>query len=97
VTLADAKLPEGVEFVEHDDGREEVEGEEKPTISDLMVASVWEPAALQAQNEAAAGPEEAEVESEHGGDSDQNSQLEESRPGGKGQDEPKQSNVDASK
>lgn len=98
VTLADAKLPEGVEFVEHDDGHHE-EDEEKPSITDLMVASVWEPAALQAQNEAAAGGAEAEseVESEHGEDTDQESQAEESRPGGKGQDEPKQANVDAKK
>ena len=64
-----------------------------------MVASVWEPAALQAQNEAAAGDatDESEVESENGEDTDQVSQAEESRPGGKGQDEPKQSNVDANK
>lgn len=97
VTLADATLPDGVEFVEHDDGREEEEGEEKPTISDLMVASVWEPAALQAQNESAAGEaeDESSVESDKGGDSDQDSQMEETRPGGKGQDEPKQLNVDA--
>jgi large subunit ribosomal protein L25 len=99
VTLADATLAEGVEFVEHDDGHHDDDEEEKPTISDLMVASVWEPAALQAQNEASAGTleSEADVEAENGADSDQNSQLEESRPGGKGQDEPKQSNVDASK
>ena len=99
VTLADAKLPEGVEFVEHDDGHHEDEDEEKPSITDLMVASVWEPAALQAQNEAAAGTAEAveDVEADNGGDTDQDSQLEETRPGGKGQDEPKQSNVDASK
>jgi large subunit ribosomal protein L25 len=101
VTLADAKLPEGVEFVEHDDGHHsnEDEDEDKPTISDLMVASVWEPAALQAQNESAAGDAEdvADVDAEHGEDTDQESQAEESKPGGKGQDEPKQSNVDANK
>lgn len=72
VTLADAKLPEGVEFVERETGREEEleEGEEKPTILDTMVASVWEPAALQAQNEAAAGEAEDEsaVEAENGAD-----------------------------
>lgn len=98
VTLGDATLPEGVEFVEHDDGHHE-EGEEKPHITDLMVASVWEPGALQAANESAAGDaeDEADVEAEHGEDTDQESQAEESRPGGKGQDEPKQSNVDASK
>jgi large subunit ribosomal protein L25 len=74
VTLADAKLPEGVEFVEHDDGHHD-DDEEKPSITDLMVASVWEPAALQAQNEAAAGDaepgDEAEVEAEQGEDSNQ--------------------------
>lgn len=99
VTLADAKLAEGVEFVERDDGREEEEGEERPSITDLMVASVWEPAALQAQNETAAGEGEdvSDVDAENGGDTDQDSQLEESRPGGKGQDEPKQQSVDANK
>lgn len=63
VTLADATLPEGVEFVEHDDGQHDNEDEEKPSITDLMVASVWEPAALQAQNEAAAGDAEPGDES----------------------------------
>lgn len=98
VTLADATLPAGVEFVEHDDGHHE-EGEEKPSITDLMVASVWEPAAMQAANESAGGDAEDEsaVESEHGEDTDQNSQAEEKMPGGDKQDEPKQSNVDASK
>ena len=74
VTLADAKLPEGVEFVEHDDGHHD-DDEEKPSITDLMVASVWEPAALQAQNEAAAGEaepgDEAEVEADQGEDTNQ--------------------------
>lgn len=99
VTLADATLPAGVEFVEHDDGHQDNEDEEKPSISDLMVASVWEPAALQAANESSGGDaeDEAAVESEHGEDTDQDSQLEETKPGGKGQDEPKQSNVDANK
>ncbi len=97
VTLADAKLADGVEFVEHDDGHHENTDEEKPSITDLMVASVWEPAALQAANESTGGDaeDEASVDSEHGEDTDQESQAEESRPGGKGQDEPKQSNVDA--
>ena len=99
VTLGDAKLPSGVEFVEHDDGHHEDEEEEKPKLTDLMVASVWEPAALQAANEAAAGDaeDETEVEAENGGDTDQESQTEETKPGGKEQDEPKQSNVDANK
>ena len=96
VTLADAKLAEGVEFVEHDDGHHE-DDEERPSITDLMVASVWEPAALQAANESTGGDaeDEAAVDAEHGEDTDQQSQAEETRPGGKGQDEPKQSNVDA--
>ena len=68
VTLGEAKLPEGVEYVEHDDGRADEEGEEVPSVTDLQVASVWEPSALQAANEAAAGDaeDESEVESEHG-------------------------------
>jgi len=66
VTLGDAKIPEGVEFAEHDDGHVAEEGEEKPTVLHTMVASVWEPAALQAANEAAAGDAEdvSEVETE---------------------------------
>jgi large subunit ribosomal protein L25 len=97
VTLGDATLPEGVEFVEHDSGHGDETEEEKSHVTDLMVASVWEPAALQAANEAAAGDatDESEVESENGEDTDQNSQAPESMPGGKNQDEPKQSNVDA--
>ena len=55
VTLGDAKLPDGVEFVEHDSGHGDETEEEKSHVTDLMVASVWEPAALQAANEAAAG------------------------------------------
>lgn len=98
VTLGDAKLAEGVEFVEHESGHGDEE-EEKPRITDLQVASVWEPAALQAANEAAAGEavDESEVESENGEDTDQTSQAEETMPGGKAQDEPKQQNVDANK
>lgn len=101
VTLADAVLPENVEYVDHKSGHEEEleEGEEAPKITDLTVATVYDPSALQAANEAVGGDaeDEAEVESENGGDSDQDSQAEETRPGGKGQAEPKQSNVDANK
>jgi large subunit ribosomal protein L25 len=98
VTLGDATLPQGVEFAMHESGHGD-EDEEKPQITDLQVASVWEPAALQAANEAAAGDaeDESEVESENGEDTDQSSQAEETKPGGKSQDEPKQSNVDANK
>jgi len=72
VTLADAKLPANVEFVEHEDhhGQQDDEAEDKQTVADLMVASVWEPAALQAANEASGGDaeDESEVESENGSD-----------------------------
>ncbi len=89
VTLADITLPEGVEYADVEQDLE------------LVVANVYEPAALEAANEAAAGdaePEDvAEVEAEHGSDTPQDTQAEETRPGGKLQDEPKQLNVDANK
>ncbi len=61
VAVADIKLPEGVEIVEKDDGRREddEDEEEKPTIFDLVIATVYEPSALQAANEAAAGDAES--------------------------------------
>ncbi len=98
LTVGDIQVPSGVEIIEHDDGREEEEGEEQQTIMDLVIANVYEPAALEAANEAAAGDaeDEAEVEADNGADTPQEGvQDAESRPGGKGQDEPKQSNVDA--
>lgn len=96
--LADVKLPDGVELVEHDSGHHE-EDEEEHHVTELVIASVWEPSALQAANEAAAGTaeDESSVEAENGKDTDQESQAEEAKPGGKDQDEPKQSNVDANK
>ena len=99
VTLGDANLPQGVEFVEHESGHGDEDEEEKSHVTDLQVASVWEPAALQAANEAAAGDaeDESEVASENGEDTPQDTQAEETKPGGKDQDEPKQSNVDANK
>ena len=69
VTLADATLPKGVELVEHDTGRtEEGDDEEKPSMADLVVANVYEPSALAAQNESAAGDAEdvQDVESPQG-------------------------------
>ena len=98
ITLGDITLPENVSFVEHITGHEEAD-EEAPKLTDLVVASVYEPAALEAANDAAAGDAtiDTEVESENGEDTDQASQAEEKQPGGKSQDEPKQSNVDASK
>lgn len=89
ITLADITLPEGVEYTDIDQDLE------------LVVANVYEPAALEAANEAAAGdaedPSAADVESDNGADTPQDSQAEETKPGGKLQDEPKQSNVDANK
>jgi len=88
ITLADITLPEGVEYADNEQDLE------------LVVANVYEPAALEAANEATAGDatdDVSEVEAEHGADTPQDAQAEESRPGGKLQDEPKQSNVDANK
>ncbi len=70
LTLAAAKLPENVEFVEHEvhSVEEDDEGYEAPKVTDQVVATVWEPGALAAANEASAGDAEDEsaVESEHG-------------------------------
>ncbi|MCA9341146.1 50S ribosomal protein L25 [Candidatus Saccharibacteria bacterium] len=68
VTLADATLPEGVEFVERDSGHGDQAEDEKQHVTDQMVASVWEPSALAASNEAAAGDAdgETEVQSDNG-------------------------------
>ncbi len=87
LTLGDIKLPEGVAFADLEQDLE------------LVIANVYEPSALQAQNEAAAGDAESveDVEADNGGDTPQDTQAEETRPGGKGQDEPKQQNVDSNK
>lgn len=97
IVVRDLELPNGVEIVDNDDGRIDNEDEQRTTILDLVVASVYEPSALQAANEEAGGDaeDEAEVEAENGGDTDQTSQDTEDMPGGKAQDEPKQSNVDS--
>jgi len=80
LTVGDVTLPEGVEFADHEQDLE------------LVIANVYEPSALQAQNEAAAGEGEAvdEVASENGGDSDQDSQAEGGKTGGKEQDSSQQ-------
>lgn len=71
VTVADVQLPSTVELVDKvvqkaDDEDEDEEPEH--SVTDLVVASVWEPSALQASNEAAAGEaeDESEVESDNG-------------------------------
>jgi large subunit ribosomal protein L25 len=87
ITIADIELPEGVEFA---DAEQDLE---------LVIANVYEPAALEAANDAAAGDAtiDDEVEADNGADTPQDTQAEETKPGGKLQDEPKQSNVDANK
>lgn len=73
--VSDIKVPENVEIVDNDDGRgeddmseEEKEVAEANNIMNQVVVNVWEPSALQAQNEAAAGDatDETEVEAEQG-------------------------------
>jgi large subunit ribosomal protein L25 len=87
ITLEDITLPSGVEFADNEQDMS------------LVIANVYEPSALQAANDAAGGDaqDESEVLAENGGDTAQDSQSGEAQPGGKGQDEPKQSNVDANK
>lgn len=65
--LSSITLPENVELVEHDSGHHD-EDEEEHSVKELVVASVWEPSALQAANESAAGSaeDESEVKSENG-------------------------------
>lgn len=97
ITLGDVPLPKDVSLVEHLTGHEE--DDDAPKLTDLVVVSVYEPAALEAANDAIAGDAtiDTAVDADNGSDTDQDSQEEETRPGGKGQDEPKQSNVDANK
>lgn len=67
LTLADITLPKGVEYA---DAEQDLE---------LTIANVYEPAALQAANEAAGGDaeDESEVESENGGDNAEAEETEE--------------------
>lgn len=78
VTVADLVIPSGVEV-------------ETPT--DHAVATVWEPSALQAKNDALAGEAETEdaetVESEHASGTEEGTQSDEIRPGGKEEKEDK--------
>ena len=91
VTVADLVVPEGVELI---------------TEPEHTIATVYEPSALAAANDAAGGDaeegEEPEVEGEEGaegaeGESGQEGSAGEDKPGGKGQDEPKPSSVEAAK
>lgn len=86
VTVADLTAPAGVEI---------------ETEAEHSIATVYEPSALAAANEAAAGdaePEDAEdVESETESNTEEGTQEGESMPGGKEQKEPKPSSVEAAK
>lgn len=72
ITVGDIKVPENVEIVDNDDGREGTDDDDQ-TIMDQVVANVYEPSALQAANEAAGGDAEDEsaVAAENGSDSTQ--------------------------
>jgi large subunit ribosomal protein L25 len=78
LTVADIKAPKGVTIL---------------SDPELVVASTYEPSALQAANEAAGGDaevgDESAVEAEEGADTPQETQAEEGKPGGKKQFEPK--------
>ena len=70
LTVGDITLPENVEFVEHKTGHEDAddEDEHEHSFTDQVIATVYEPSALQAANESAGGDaeDESEVESENG-------------------------------
>jgi large subunit ribosomal protein L25 len=98
VTVADLTAPEGVEI---------------ETEAEHSIATVYEPSALAAANDAAGGDAEEEAPAEEGEEGEQTEgeegsegegeeateegQKGESKPGGKGQDEPKPSSVEAAK
>jgi large subunit ribosomal protein L25 len=87
VTVADLTIPDGVELL---------------TETEHAIATVYEPSALAAANDAAGGDavpgDEAEVESEEGSpEDDQDSQDAEKMPGGKGQKEPSPDSIKAAK
>jgi len=74
VTVADIKLPANVELVDHAANQQTDEDEDSHSVTELVVASVWEPSALQAANDATGGDAEADVadvESENGEDTNQ--------------------------
>lgn len=98
LTVADLTLPKNVELVDNPTGHGD--DSEEHSITELVIASAYEPSSLAAANESAGGDAEdsvADVEADNGSDTPQDTQAAESRPGGKGQDEPKQSELDANK
>jgi len=82
LTVADIVLPTGVEL------------DDAENVQSVVVASVYEPSALQAANESAGGDaeDEDEVESEHGeaGESDEDSEDTDSDPDSKDDDSKKE-------
>lgn len=76
LTVADITLPANVELVDHVDQHAN-DDEEQHSITELVIASVYEPSALQAANDAAGGDAEADVDSveaENGADTPEESQ-----------------------
>lgn len=75
VTVADITLPENVEIVDHVADPNADEDAEQHSVKELVVASVYEPSALQAANEAAGGDADdasaEDVEAEQGGDDEE--------------------------
>jgi len=75
VTVGDIVLPENVELVDHAADKQTDDDEESHSVTELLVASVWEPSALQAANDATGGDaepgDEAEVEAESGEDTNE--------------------------
>ncbi|MDB5164897.1 MAG: rplY [Candidatus Saccharibacteria bacterium] len=86
ITVADLKIPEGVEL---------------ETELDHSVATVYEPSALAAANDAAGGDAEAEdaesVDSEHESTAEEGTQEDETRPGGKKEFEDKEQGTNPTK
>jgi large subunit ribosomal protein L25 len=86
LTVADLIIPEGVEF---------------ETEAEHSIATVYEPSALAAANDAAGGDaeagDEAEVESDTESSAEEGTQDAEDKPGGKDQKEPKPASVEAAK
>lgn len=70
VTVGDIVVPASVELVDNKSGHGDEDDEEQPGLTDLVIASVYEPSALQAANEAAGGDadDETAVEAENGSD-----------------------------
>ncbi len=79
VLVSDIAVPENVEIIDNDDGQGDEFGEEERSgVMDQLVASVWEPSALQAANDSTGGDaqDESEVEAENG--AEEGSQTEKS-------------------